>query len=88
MKNAEAKVPAKPYEPTTQERHTLEAQFDRQRKRKPAPSMKVSMTTGGASVSVDHVNEAVGNTLLMESLGSADLDFLFAAFYLRFLRSP
>jgi len=76
MKNAEAKVPAKPYEPTTQERNALEAQFDRRRKRKPAPSMKVSMTTNGASLSVDHVDEAVGNTLLMESLGTADLDFL------------
>ena len=76
MKNAEAKVPAKPYEPTSQERDALEAQFDRRRKRKPAPSMRVSMTTDGARVSVDHVNEAVGNTLLMESLGTADLDFL------------
>ena len=45
-------------------------------KRKPAPSIKVSMTTDRANVSVDHVNEAVGNTLLMESLGTADLDFL------------
>jgi len=76
MKNAEAKVPAKPYELTTQERNALEAQFDRRRKRKPAPSMKVSMTIDGASLSVDHVDEAVGNTLLMESLGTADLDFL------------
>jgi hypothetical protein len=38
--------------------------------------MKVSMTTDRASLSVDHVDEAVGNTLLMESLGTADLDFL------------
>jgi hypothetical protein len=75
-RKAGAKVPAKPYEPTTHEHAALEANFDRQRNGKPAPSLKVSMITDGASLSVQHVNEAVGNTLLMESLGTADLDFL------------
>ena len=68
--------PAKPYQPTRQERSALEASFVRQRKQKPAPSMKVAMKKDVAAISVDHVDEALGNTLLMEALGTADLDFL------------
>jgi hypothetical protein len=68
--------PAKPYEPSRQERSALEASFDRQRKRKPAPSMKVSLKDDMATLSVEHIDERIGNTLLMEALGTADLDFL------------
>jgi len=68
--------PAKPYEPTAQERNALEAHFDRRRKRKPAPRMKVSMEGEVASISVDHENQRVGYSLLMEALGTDELDFL------------
>src|SRR5215475_403898 len=67
---------AKPYEPTAGERTALEAHRDRRRKRRAAPRLKVSMKGEVATISVDHENEAVGNSLLLEALGTADVDFL------------
>jgi hypothetical protein len=66
----------KPYEPTATERGALEAHLDRRRKRKPAPRMKVSMKGNDAAISMDHADQAVGQSLLMEALGTAEVDFL------------
>jgi hypothetical protein len=70
---AGAKELVKPYEPTKGEQSALEAH--RRRRRKLAPRMKVSMKKDVASISPDHPDEAVGNSLLMEALGTADTDF-------------
>jgi hypothetical protein len=47
------------YEPTTRERSALEAHFDRRRRRKPAPRMRVSMEKDTAIISSEHADEAV-----------------------------
>lgn len=65
-----------PYEPTTRERSALEAHLNRRRRRKPAPRMRVSREKGTAIISSEHADEAVGNSLLMEALGTADVDFV------------
>jgi hypothetical protein len=64
------------YKPTPEERSTMEAHFDRRRKQKPAPRMRVEMKNNGVALSPEHANEAVGNSLLMEALGTADVDFV------------
>ena len=67
---------AKPYEPTARERIALEAHRDRRRKRGPAPSLRVSTKGEVSTISINHENEAVGNSMLLEALGTADVDFL------------
>jgi hypothetical protein len=67
---------AKPYVPTARERSALDAHLDRRRNRKPSPSLKISMKGDVATISTDHADEAVGNSLLLEALGTADVDFL------------
>jgi hypothetical protein len=74
--SADAKQPVKCYELTTSERSTLEAHFDRRRRQKPAPPVKVSVSHGVRAISPDHVDKAAGMSLLMEALGTADLKFL------------
>jgi hypothetical protein len=73
---AETKDLVRPYEPTARERGALEAHLERRRAQKPAPRMKVSMKKEGALISPDHPDEAVGNSLLMEALGTAEPDFV------------
>jgi hypothetical protein len=67
---------ARPYEPTPRERTALEAQHDRRRRRRPAPSVKVSIKDGGTTISSDHPDNDVGGLLLMEALGTADPAFV------------
>jgi hypothetical protein len=66
------KALAKPYEPTTRERTALDAQRHRRKRRSPAPRVKVSDNT----LSADHADGVVGESLLMEAIGTADQDFL------------
>jgi hypothetical protein len=66
------KALVKSYEPTTRERTALDAHRDRRKRRSPAPRVKVSDN----ALSVDHADEVVGKTLLMEAIGTADQDFL------------
>jgi hypothetical protein len=73
--NAETKD-TKPYEPTPQERTAMEAYFARKEKALPAPRMKVSGKDGAANIAPDHPEPRVANALLMEALGTSDLDFL------------
>ena len=73
---ADAKALVKPYEPTTRERSALEAHLDRRRRRKFAPNMKVSTKEDMAIISPNHADAAVGQSLLMEALGTGEPDFL------------
>lgn len=71
-----SKALVKPYGPTTRELTALEAQHDRRRRRRPAPSVKISTKNSVSNISLDHADEAVGASLLMEAFGTADADFL------------
>lgn len=66
-----------PYEPTAQEAGIITAHLDKVKNQKPAPALKfVKNEKGKQAVNVDHQDQAVGWTLYMESLGSADSDFV------------
>ncbi len=67
---------AKPYEPTPREREVLEAQRARKDKRPQRPSVSASMIDGAAQVTFDHAARAVALPVFMESLGTADEDFM------------
>lgn len=74
---AKKKPITQPYEPTPQETEIIAAHRDRVKNQKPAPALKfVKNEKGKLSVNVDHKDQAVGWTLYMESLGSADSDFV------------
>jgi hypothetical protein len=66
---------AKPYEPTPREQETMTAFFARQKEQKPAPSMRVINKEGVPQIGVAHPKPGIGQALLMEALGMADLDF-------------
>ena len=70
------KVPAKVYEPTSQEVTALEAQHARRQKEKRAPRMKVEMRGGAANLSFEHEDQGIAGTLLMEAIGTADFEFV------------
>lgn len=74
--SADAKQLVKRYEPTPGERSALEAHFDRRQRQKHAPRMKISVSNGVGTSSPDHADKAIGVSLLMEALGTADLDFV------------
>ena len=67
------KALAKPYEPTPMERTTLEAQYDRRRRRRPAPRVKISTKNNNSAISLDHADDG---SLIMETLGTADPAFV------------
>lgn len=67
-----SKAVARPYEPSDREREAVGKQFARRRAGRPSPTVKVK----GNQISVDHEDGALGYTLLMEALGSADYDFV------------
>ena len=69
-------VVAEPYEPTPREHEGIEAYRARRKEQRPAPRMKVTEKEGGAEILPDHPDIAVGHTLLMEAIGTAELDFL------------
>jgi hypothetical protein len=73
---ADAKQLVKRYEPTPGERSAIEAHFDRRRRRKPLPRVKLSVSDGVGAISPDHRDKAAGVCLLMEALGTADESFL------------
>ena len=70
-----SKVLAKPYEPTPRERSAMESLIARREERKPAPSLKVTERKGGPEVGADHPDPGLGQALIMEALGLADIDF-------------
>ncbi len=69
-------VVAEPYEPTPREHEGIEAYRARWKEQRPAPRMKVTEKKDGAEILPDHPDIAVGHTLLMEAIGTAELDFL------------
>jgi hypothetical protein len=75
-KPAPSKAVDKPYEPTPQEREILDAQRARKDKRPPRPNVSASMTYGAAQVTFSHAAPDVAQPLFMESLGTADADFM------------
>ena len=74
--SADAKQLVKPYDPTPGERSAIEAHFDRRRRQKPLPRVKLSVSDGVGAISPDHADKAAGMSLLMEALGTADESFL------------
>jgi hypothetical protein len=77
LKSGEPKVPSKSadakYEPTEPERSVLSKQQSRRSAENPAPLLKVVSIAGkSTSLSLDHVDHAVGFELLQEALGTAD----------------
>jgi hypothetical protein len=58
---------------STSERVVIEKQHARSNAETPAPRLKVM--EDGKLISVDHPNEAVGWALIMERLGTPNLDF-------------
>jgi len=65
----QAAVAPAPYEPTDQERATIEAFRQRRQMRRPAPALKLTENNG---ISVDHPDSKLGGSLLLESLGLSD----------------
>ena len=66
---------AKDYEPTPREQEALATFFARQKEQKPAPGMKVINKKGVTEIGVEHPDPGIGQALLMEAIGTADLDF-------------
>jgi hypothetical protein len=74
-KKKPAKTPAKRYEPTPQERTVATQYLARTNEAVPAPRLVVSEIDGVSQVSIDHPELALGQILLMESLGTTYRDF-------------
>lgn len=74
---AKKKPITQPYEPTEQEAEIIATHRDRVKNQKHAPALQlVKNAKGKLEVNVDHQDQAVGWTLFMESLCSADSDFV------------
>ncbi len=76
QRTPERKAVTKPYEPTPEERAAVEAMLARKKELPVAPRMKVTEKKGVSQISPDHPDLAVGHILLMEALGTVELDFL------------
>jgi hypothetical protein len=63
------------YEPTPGDREAMAAYFARKTARKPSPRMTVANKKGVAEITVAHPRPDIGQALLMEAVGTADLDF-------------
>lgn len=70
------KAVTKPYEPTPEERAAADAMFARKKDKRPAPWMKISNTTAGATLSLDHKDQELGLALLMGAVGTTRASFL------------
>ena len=73
MENTE-KLPDARHQLSTSERPVIDKHFERSKAETPVPRLKV---LEDGSISIDHPNEAVGQALLMERLGTANVDFAF-----------
>ncbi len=71
-----AEAVTKVYEPTPVERVVVEAMAARIKELSVAPRVKVSEQRGMAQIEPDHPDFAVGHILLMEAIGTVELDFL------------
>jgi hypothetical protein len=68
-----SKEPVAPYQPTPEERRSLDTFHARDAERIRAPRVKVSASN---EVKLDHADDRTGSALLMLSTGSTDPDFL------------
>lgn len=77
MEQAEKKSSdiAKLYTPTQREREALKASGTRWAGAKLAPRVKVTDIAGASQIGVDHPDRVVGQMLLMDALGTVDIDF-------------
>jgi hypothetical protein len=64
---------AKTYEPTPNERATLEAILAA---RKKSPRAKVRPKKGNTALSLDHPDQRYGHVMLMKMLATADIEFV------------
>jgi hypothetical protein len=71
-----AKELVKPYEPTPYERRTLDTLRDRHAEKPAAPRMKVTNEKGVMKLAPAHAEQSIAYVLLLEALGTRDLDFL------------
>ncbi len=76
LRTPKRKAVTKPYEPTPEERAAAEAMFARKKDKRPAPWMKASNTTAGATLSLDHKDQELGLALLMGAVGTTSASFL------------
>ena len=65
----------KPHERTSEESAILARHRKRRKQRVQAPPLKVEQTKNGFSVSPDHPELGLGYVMVMEALGTADVDF-------------
>jgi hypothetical protein len=75
MSRAVEPSPVPKYEPTPRDREAMAAYFARKNARKPSPRMTVANKKGVAKIAVAHPRPDIGQALLMEAFGTADMDF-------------
>jgi hypothetical protein len=68
-----AKSPTKPYEPTPREQAVLEKLADPYRA---SPRLKTEQKRGTSQISYDHPDQAVGQAMLMEAIGTREPSFM------------
>src|SRR5271154_3789371 len=64
------------YQPTALEQTAIGKYAARRAIKTPAPRLKVQSGGDGEIISIDHPNQAVAKALLMEALGTTDVDFV------------
>ncbi len=67
--------PTKSYEPTPEERGTLQTFLARKKQRPPGPRIKITEKGGEILASADHPMPSLGCSLIMQALGTTDFDF-------------
>jgi hypothetical protein len=80
-KKIKAQVPAKPYEPTPQERAVTETYVARREEMVSSPRLKVSKKGNVVEVAPDHPDMLTSAHLLMQALGTTDPCFLRGLLY-------
>ena len=76
-KTAQPEQPQLPYEPTIREAAALESFKQRRNNRKPSAEITVGAVAKGSNeISIKHEDILTGYQLLMESIGTADYDFM------------
>lgn len=75
-KPASSRAVAKPDALPPRVQSAIDAHHARHAKRKPAPSLKVTIKEGVSAIAVDHPDPELGERLVMEALGTADPDFM------------
>jgi hypothetical protein len=64
------------YQPTAREQAAIDKNVARQKSKSPAPRLKVLNDSKAPNILLDHPDLAVASRLLMEALGTGDIDFV------------